>query len=144
VCYHLLVTQPTSAASAGEPAAGDDALTSLFTYGTLQQLDVQLANFGRALDGRPDVLPGYRLETLTITDPDVVAVSGSAEHPFAVATGDPNDEIVGTIVTLTTAELAAADRYEVDDYTRVLVELRSGSRAWAYVKAGGTDNNSAT
>ena len=140
MCYHLLVTQQTSAASAGEPADDGDARTSLFSYGTLQQREVQLANFGRALDGSPDVLPGYRLETLTITDPDVVAVSGSAEHPFAVATGDPGDEIVGTVVTLTTAELAAADRYEVDDYTRVLVELRSGGSAWAYVRPRGTDD----
>ena len=34
----------------------------LFTYGTLQLEEVQLATFGRVLEGRPDALVGYRLE----------------------------------------------------------------------------------
>jgi hypothetical protein len=33
-------------------------------------------------------------------------------------------------------ELAAADEYEVDDYRRITVPLRSGDRAWVYVFAG--------
>ena len=70
---------------------------------------------------------------LTITSADVVDVSGSSEHPIATATGDTNDEITGTVVTLTADELAAADRYEVDEYTRIDVFLASGARAWAYV-----------
>lgn len=35
--------------------------------------------------------------------------------------------------TVSAAELAAADEYEVDDYTRVAVPLRSGRQAWVYV-----------
>ncbi|MFZ0716823.1 MAG: gamma-glutamylcyclotransferase, partial [Mycobacterium sp.] len=31
---------------------------------------------------------------------------------------------------------AAADEYEVDDYRRISVPLRSGPRAWVYVFAG--------
>jgi hypothetical protein len=31
----------------------------LFSYGTLQDRAVQVANFGRLLLGRPDSLPGY-------------------------------------------------------------------------------------
>lgn len=34
---------------------------------------------------------------------------------------------------ISTAELEAADDYEVDDYTRVAVPLRSGRQAWVYV-----------
>ena len=34
------------------------------------------------------------------------------------------------------ADLAAADEYEVDDYRRITVPLRSGGEAWAYVFAG--------
>jgi hypothetical protein len=105
----------------------------LLSYGTLQQRGVQLATFGRELAGRPDTLPGYRLEVLTITAPSVVDASGRAEHPIAVATDDAENEITGTVFALTAAELAAADRYEVADYTRVEVLLRSGTRAWAYV-----------
>jgi len=105
----------------------------LFSYGTLRQRGVQLANFGRELDGTPDTLPGYRLDRLTITTAGVIGVSGSAEHPIAVATGHDDDEIVGTVMTLTEVELSAADRYEVADYTRIEVLLRSGAKAWAYV-----------
>jgi hypothetical protein len=44
----------------------------------------------------------------------------------------------GTVFAITAAELAAADDYEVDDYARVLVPLRSGRRAWVYALAGGS------
>ena len=33
-------------------------------------------------------------------------------------------------------DLTAADDYEVDDYRRVVVPLRSGDQAWVYVFAG--------
>jgi len=105
----------------------------LFSYGTLQQRGVQLATFGRESASRSDTLPGYRLDVLTITVPGVVDVSGSAEHPIATATGDTDDVIAGTVMTLTAEELAAADRYGVDEYTRMDVLLSSGARAWAYV-----------
>jgi hypothetical protein len=106
----------------------------LFSYGTLQQREVQLASFGRELDGRPDRLPGFELTTVAITDPGVVAVSGSAEHPIARATGDPADEVPGTVFELTPQELEAADAYEVDDYARVLAPLASGAQAWVYAQ----------
>ena len=32
----------------------------LFSYGTLQDKAVQLANFGRELNGQADRMPGYR------------------------------------------------------------------------------------
>ena len=34
------------------------------------------------------------------------------------------------------AELAAADEYEVDNYRRIAVPLRSGDQAWVYVFGG--------
>ena len=73
----------------------------LFAYGTLQQSNVQLALFGRTLDGRADVLPGYAISPLVITDPDVIATSGSALHTVARETGDPLDEIPGTALSVT-------------------------------------------
>lgn len=105
----------------------------LFAYGTLQQRDVQLANYGRPLDGTPDALAGYRLEDLTITDPVVVRLSGKAVHRIARETGDPADRIPGVVFRLTEAELAVTDAYEVDVYARVEVRLESGDRAWVYV-----------
>jgi len=109
----------------------------LFSYGTLQQADAQLATFGRQLAGTPDQLPGYRHDWITITDPAVIAASGSDRHPIIRATHDPADSVNGTVLTLTTTELAAADHYEVDDYRRVCATLASGADAWVYLGADG-------
>ena len=107
---------------------------SLFSYGTLQQPNVQRATFGRLLEGRPDALPGFAVKPLKITDPKVVAISGAATHTIAVRTGDPADLIEGIVFSITPEELAASDTYEVDA-VRVEVELASGARAFAYVSA---------
>lgn len=111
-------------------------MTALFSYGTLQQREVQLATFGRELPGSPDALSGYRLAPLTVSDPQVVELSGKAVHTIAVATGDPGARIDGTVFELTQAELEAGDRYEVDAYSRVVLALESGRRAWVYVGTG--------
>lgn len=107
----------------------------LFSYGTLQQPEVQQANYGRLLDGAPDALLGYRLEPLAISDPDVLRVSGKVVHSIARPSGNLGDRIVGVRFTLTEAELAATDRYEVDAYARAEVVLESGVRAFVYVGA---------
>jgi Gamma-glutamyl cyclotransferase, AIG2-like len=106
---------------------------ALFSYGTLQQREVQLATYGRLLQGTPDVLTGYRLAPLAISDPRVVAVSGKAVHTIARPTGDPADRISGTLFELTEAELGASDGYEVDAYSRVEVMLETGRMAFVYV-----------
>ena len=114
-------------------ALHDPGLEWVFSYGTLRQPDVQLGSYGRLLEGLDDQLTGYRLETLAITDPGVVELSGSAEHPVAVFTGDPADVVSGTRFALTTDELRVTDRYESADYRRIGVDLASGTRAWLYV-----------
>ncbi len=55
----------------------------LFAYGTLQDRAVQMANFGRELDGRPDSLTGYALLSIVIADANVVALSGKTHHKIA-------------------------------------------------------------
>ena len=107
----------------------------LFAYGTLQDPAVQRANFGRELEGRPDSLPGYTLMSIVIDDENVVALSGKAHHTIAQQSANPEDKVTGTVYTVTAAELAAADRYEVSDYTRALKTLKSGAQAWVYVRA---------
>lgn len=114
----------------GGPA---NASVRLFSYGTLRLPAVQVEHFGRHLDGEPDILPGHRQDWVTITDPTVIATSGTDRHPIVRYTGDPADTTAGTVLTLTTAELAAADSYEVDDYRRTLAQLGSGTSAWVYL-----------
>jgi gamma-glutamylcyclotransferase (GGCT)/AIG2-like uncharacterized protein YtfP len=113
----------------------DKAAVPLFSYGTLRQANVQMASFGRLPAGSPDALPRYAQVMIEITDPQVVAASGARLHPMVVETGDPADEVPGTLLLITAAELAAADAYEVSAYKRIEVVLKSGKGAWVYVKA---------
>jgi hypothetical protein len=107
----------------------------LFSYGTLQLDDGQVKTFGRLLRGSPDALPGFRQTLVRITDPEVIKTSGADHHPIVQASDDPRDEVAGAVFEITAAELAAADEYEVSDYKRVAVRLKSGRDAWVYAKA---------
>ncbi len=95
--------------------------------------EVQLATFGRRLEGRPDVLVGYRLVMITIGDEDFVAKSGSAEHRNLQFTGNASDFVEGTVFSVTREELEKSDAYEPDGYERVLVQMKSGNNAWVYL-----------
>lgn len=110
----------------------------LFSYGTLQLHEVQLANYGRPLEGAPDALPGYRLEVLPDRDPNAVRISGTKTHMVVRRTGDPADRVTGVVFLLTAEELEATDRYEGSDYGREELTLESGRRAFVYVEPGGT------
>jgi gamma-glutamylcyclotransferase (GGCT)/AIG2-like uncharacterized protein YtfP len=117
----------------------DTRQTVLFSYGTLRQPEVQLATFGHRLEGWADAIVGYDLDWITITDPAVVATSGSDRHPILRASASAVAVVDGTAFRITEDELGAADEYEVDDYRRVLVPLRSGAQAWVYVFGRGAD-----
>ena len=71
----------------------------LFSYGTLQQPDVQLSTFGRLLQGRRDELPGFELDA-----------SGGV-HANVVRTDSGDSRVGGTVCEIAVAELAAADRF---------------------------------
>ena len=75
----------------------------LFAYGTLQQKSVQLATFGRKLEGMEDALCGYRLQITRIDDQQFVATSGAADHRNLEFTGNPSDVVEGTAFTVTHA-----------------------------------------
>ncbi len=109
----------------------------LFSYGTLQQEEVQLATFGRRLSGVSDALVGYRQSMVAIQDPEVVRTSGKAHHPIVAFTGKNEDRVAGAAFEITDAELARADAYEVAAYVRVKAPLASGLEAWVYVDACG-------
>ena len=112
-------------------------MPKLFSYGTLQQEDVQLATFGRRLTGVSDALVGYRQSMVAIQDPEVVRTSGKTHHPIVAFTGKNEDRVAGALFEITDAELAHADAYEVAAYVRVKAPLASGLEAWVYVDARG-------
>ena len=107
----------------------------LFSYGTLQQEEVQISTFGRKLTGAPDSLVGFILADLKIKDSEVIATSGREFHPIARKTGGFNHRVPGTVFEVSEEELANADRYEVSDYTRIETVLASGKSAWVYIEA---------
>jgi gamma-glutamylcyclotransferase (GGCT)/AIG2-like uncharacterized protein YtfP len=116
---------------------GSDKLPSLcrFSYGTLQQENVQLSTFGRVLQGEKDDLLGFEQTVLKIEDPQVVATSGTASHPIVKFNGRKESRVRGKVFEITDAELARVDQYEVAAYRRVAAILASGKQAWVYVDA---------
>lgn len=108
---------------------------NLFSYGTLQLEEVQLATFGRRLEGKPDVLVGYRLRMIEIQDRDFVKKSGTAHHRNIQFTGITSDFVDGTVFKVAMKELEQADAYEPAGYKRVPVKLKSGLNAWVYLNS---------
>jgi gamma-glutamylcyclotransferase (GGCT)/AIG2-like uncharacterized protein YtfP len=97
----------------------------VFSYGSLQKPEVQLATFGRLLHGSADALAGF--------EPGVVH-HGSKQHANVKRCAHAESRVSGTVFELTDAELATADEYErADAYTRIAVSLASGVDAWVYV-----------
>lgn len=98
---------------------------SLFSYGTLQDEEVQLTTFGRTLGGEHDTLPAYFQTTC-------------GPHLNIQFTGQLTDSVEGTRFEVTPAELEEADLYEATaDYRRIEVQLNSGKRAWVYLNEDG-------
>lgn len=96
----------------------------LFSYGNLQQENVQLSTFGRRLQGQRDELPGF--------EPSLV----KAGHANARFNGNEASRVPGMVFEITDAELASADEYEAAFvYKRIAAMLASGRRAWVYVHA---------
>lgn len=108
-------------------------MPGLFSYGTLQKEQVQLEIFGRILKGEKDILSGYRLDWLEITDPEVLRKSGQKYHPVLKLSGNEEDQVEGVLFEVTDAEILQADGYEVDDYKRIETTFKSGKRGFIYV-----------
>lgn len=109
-------------------------MENLFSYGTLQLVQVQLELFGRKVELMPDALVGFKKEKITIKDETVVGLSGEEEHVIISYSGNNSDVIEGAVLSVTQDELERADDYETDDYKRISVTLRSGKYSWVYVK----------
>jgi gamma-glutamylcyclotransferase (GGCT)/AIG2-like uncharacterized protein YtfP len=108
----------------------------LFSYGTLQQEEVQLKTFGRKLNGQKDILEGYEPSLVRIADPQVVTRLGKKHHDNARFTGEEDSRTIGMVFEVTDAELALADTFEAEfAYKRVDATLASGEHAWVYVHA---------
>ena len=108
----------------------------IFSYGTLQQHDVQLATFGRPLAGRSDELIGFEPSLVRIEDSALATAVGRTHHDNVMFNGRNDSRVGGMVFEITDAELADADRYEERAaYKRIRTTLASGTEAWVYVDA---------
>lgn len=105
----------------------------LFSYGTLQHETVQLDLFARILKGKPDRLPGYKLNTIRICDPAFLQKGEEEIQNTLEFTGNENDSVSGMAFELTGDELLCADTYEPDNFYRKKEQLASGRKAWIYL-----------
>ena len=108
-------------------------MPNLFSYGTLQKEQVQIETFGRILHGEKDILKGFKIEMLEITDHEVLRMSNQKYHPILVFSGNMNDEVEGVLFEVTDEEILQADEYEVDDYKRIEAVFKSGKSGFIYV-----------
>jgi len=104
----------------------------LFSYGTLQDEDVQRAAFNRILRGERDALVGFARASVKITEPRVLGTFGRS-HYDNVIPAEAASRVAGTCFEVTDAELALADEYERRaGYARIAATLASGREAWLY------------
>jgi gamma-glutamylcyclotransferase (GGCT)/AIG2-like uncharacterized protein YtfP len=113
----------------------DIAMPLLFSYGTLQQENVQFSIFGRLLFGQQDELPEFEQSLVHIEDPNIVSISGKSDHSIVKFNGVATSRVRGTVFEISDAELNKADNYEAPAYQRVVATLASGKQAWVYADA---------
>lgn len=108
----------------------------IFSYGSLQEEEVQLATFGRRLDEQRDELVGCEPTLVTIDDPRVAARLGRTHHDNVEFNGNKTSRVPGMAFEITDAELLSVDGYEAAfAYERVAATLASGRQVWVYVHA---------
>ncbi len=96
----------------------------LFTYGTLQDLQVQEYIFGRILKGQPDFLFGFKRFENAVYD----------RYPIVLQTQNEKDKVAGTVYEVSVVDLKKADIYETSAYKREKFHLESGVVAWVYIE----------
>jgi gamma-glutamylcyclotransferase (GGCT)/AIG2-like uncharacterized protein YtfP len=109
-------------------------MPSLFSYGTLQQPNVQESTLGRRLVGQRDELLMFEPSVVDIEDSLLVATSGQTHHANVTFNGNEQSRVTGMVFEVTEAELASVDAYEIAfSYKRVTAMLASGRQAWVYI-----------
>ena len=100
------------------------ATENLFIYGTLLEPDVRKMVFTREIEGREDVLPGYRIHKNKV----------GGLYPSVEITNKKEDKVSGEVVVVSPGDLKRADQYEGEAYMRIRAKLDSGAEAWVYLE----------
>lgn len=67
--------------------------------------------FGRKLNGSTDILQGFKIETIEITEQAFLS-KGEEKYQGTLVPSNNNDQVQGTLLELTNEELLLADKYE--------------------------------
>lgn len=110
-----------------------DMAEYLFSYGTFQKEEFQLKLFGRHLNGSHDILEDYRLLRIEIYDAAFLGKGDDRSYSTLVPTGTCGDFVEGTVFEISEDELLLADAHEPNDFMRMKIVLRSGTKAWVFV-----------
>jgi gamma-glutamylcyclotransferase (GGCT)/AIG2-like uncharacterized protein YtfP len=95
----------------------------LFVYGAWKNPSVQRKVLGRRAHGSRDILDGYAVSETRVGRRACPALSMRQ-----------CSEVKGLAVEVSPRELERADRYETKAFLRIRATLRSGRRAWVYVR----------
>ena len=98
----------------------------IFSYGTLQNEDIQFNLVRRRMSGYRDRLVGYKLGKIRLPDNSL-----GTYYPI-VQKSNESESVEGTVYEISERELTIADDYEGDSYKRLKIQLESGKTAWVY------------
>jgi hypothetical protein len=79
----------------------------IFSYGSLQREDVQLATLGRRLAGRRDELLGFEPSSVKIEDPSVIAATGNTHHADVRRAENEESRVKGMAFEVTVVVIAS-------------------------------------
>ena len=95
----------------------------LFSYGTLQDGDIQKELFHRQLMGSPDLLLGFELSQNKVY----------GKYPVISKAPGITSGISGMAYEISPRELVQVDAYEGEEYSRITVKLQTDKKAWVYI-----------
>ena len=98
-------------------------ITALFVYGTLTDKAIQEEVIGRIPECVSDTLLRHGLSH--------VKIEGES---YPAAEPQKGSRVDGIVIFVTHEELEIVDEYETAAYVRKMCRLKSGNRAWVYVK----------
>ncbi len=97
-------------------------MEKLFVYGTLKRPEVQKAVFGKITKSSPDILSNFTRSKIKI------------DNIYPVITPKKDKFVRGLVFPVNSKELKMIDEYETNTYRRQKFVLKSGIKAWVYVK----------
>ena len=100
----------------------------LFSYGTLQNEEIQVLLFGRILNGYPACIDGYSLSQIEL-------VENEKKHLYPILSKSKNikDKVCGKVFLVSKKELTKADEYETEAYARIKIKLTTElNPVWVY------------